>query len=218
MSYVTPTDEEIHLRRAALAPFDAQNERIWLAWYATTLMWHGVPESYLDLGSGTGAMVNMARRIGVDAWGIDVINGPEHWFIQHDLTTPIELYNSIQEGQVTWSTYTVDRVEDEVDRKRFDLITCLEVAEHLPAEAADTLCDTIARHMHKGSLLAFSAAAPGQGGEHHENLQPAWYWRSKLHERGISYREDYTRQLSHLWSWVAGPLQWVSANVQVFDA
>lgn len=38
-----------------------------------------------------------------------------------------------------------------------------------------------------------------------------------FYEVGLSYREDYTKQLSHLWSWVAGPLQWLGANVQVFD-
>lgn len=204
MSYAAPTAEEVTARRAALAPFDSLNERIWLAWYAMVVVWHGLPESYLDLGSGTGAMVNMARKLGIEAYGVDVINGPEHWFFQADLTEPL------------WIGEMAGPASPELVR-RFDLITCLEVAEHLPATAADTLCDTIARHMTRGSILAFSAAAPGQGGEHHENLQPAWYWRSKLHARGISYREDYTRQLSHLWSWAAGPLQWISANVQVFD-
>lgn len=201
MSYSAPTSEEVQVRRSQLAPFDSLNERIWLAWYASVLAWRGIPESYLDLGSGTGAMVNMARRIGIDAYGVDVINGPEHWFITHDLTKP------------GWFGIDLERG----DNRTFELISCLEVAEHLPEAAADTLCDTIARHMSQGSLLVFSAASPGQGGEHHLNLQPAWYWRSKLHARGVSYREDYTRQLSHLWSWVAGPLQWVPANVQVFD-
>lgn len=203
MSYAAPTAEEVQARRAALAPFDTLNERVWLSWYATVLSWRGIPESYLDLGSGTGAMVNMARRLGIDAWGVDVINGPEHWFIQHDLTQPLWLDD--------------DYYGVQLQRHMFDMVSCVEVAEHLPEEAADTLCDTIARHMHKGSILAFSAAAPGQGGEHHLNLQPAWYWRSKLYERGVSYRKDYTQQLSHLWAWVAGPLQWIAANVQVFD-
>lgn len=204
MSYTQPTVEEVGIRRAQLAPFDSLNERIWLAWYASVLVWRGIPESYLDLGSGTGAMVNVARRLGIDALGVDVINGPEHWFINHDLTQPL------------WIGEGVGLATPE-GCQAFELITCLEVAEHLPEAAADTLCDTVARHMVHGSVLAFSAACPGQGGEHHLNVQPAWYWRSKLHERGVSYREDYTRQLSHLWSWVAGPLQWVPANVQVFD-
>lgn len=182
--------------------------------YATILAWSGIPSSYLDLGSGTGAMVNMARRVGIDAWGVDVINGPEHWFIEHDLTQPLKIV--CHDPNERFFNATDPDLPDSLV-KTYEIITCLEVAEHLPEAAADTLCDTVARHLAKGGLLVFSAAAPGQGGEHHENLQPAWYWRSKLYERGISYREDYTRQLSHLWSWVAGPLQWVPANVQVFD-
>lgn len=217
MSYTSPTSEETLERRAQLAPFDSLNERIWLAWYASVLAWRGIPESYLDLGSGTGSMVNMAQRIGVDATGIDVINGPEHWFIHHDLTKPLYLEEFSDHGEMmgVWKPDYSVRGSSEI--KTFDLVSCLEVAEHLPEAAADTLCDTIARHMSQGSVLVFSAASPGQGGEHHLNLQPAWYWRTKFYNRGISYREDYTRQLSHLWSWVAGPLQWVPANVQVFD-
>ena len=217
MSYAAPTAEEVLARRAALAPFDSLNERIWLAWYASVLVWRGFPSSYLDLGSGTGAMVNMAQRIGIDAFGVDVVNGPEHWFIYHDLTLPLYLeeFNDHGEMEGVWkSDYSV---RGTAELKVFELITCLEVAEHLPEAAADTLCDTIARHMKSGSILVFSAAAPGQGGEHHQNLQPAWYWRSKLYDRGVSYRQDYTQQLSHLWSWIAGPLQWLPANVQVFD-
>jgi 2-polyprenyl-3-methyl-5-hydroxy-6-metoxy-1,4-benzoquinol methylase len=217
MSYTAPTAEEVQARRADLAPFDSLNERIWLSMYATILAWSGIPKSYLDLGSGTGAMVNMAQRIGVEAWGVDVINGPEHWFINHDLTKPLflEEFNDHGEMMGVWKSDYSEYHSNPI--KTFDLITCLEVAEHLPEAAADTLCDSIERHMRKGSLLVFSAANPGQGGEHHQNLQPAWYWRSKFHALGVSYREDYTRQLSHLWSWVAGPLQWVPANVQVFD-
>jgi hypothetical protein len=78
MTYTAPTTEEIAARRAQLAPFDGWNERA----FCQIVAWMGIPHSYLDLGSGTGAMVNMARKIGIEAYGVDLINGPEHWFIR----------------------------------------------------------------------------------------------------------------------------------------
>ncbi|MBY0432239.1 MAG: class I SAM-dependent methyltransferase, partial [Rhodospirillales bacterium] len=59
----------------------------------------------------------------------------------------------------------------------FDLVQCLEVAEHLPCEAADRLVESLVAH---GDLILFSAATPGQGGEHHVNEQPLDYWRNKF--------------------------------------
>jgi len=201
MSYTQPTTEEIAQRRAQLAPFDGWNERA----LCQIVAWMGIPQSYLDLGSGTGAMVNCARKLGSGAWGVDLINGPEHWFIAHDLTQPLDITNHTDQS--------------------FDLITCLEVAEHLDPDAHETLVDTIARHLRPkptedaaSGYVIFSAAPPGQGGEHHVGCRPAHEWRGMFHERGISYRDDLTRQLAHLFGYVTGPAShWLAANLQVFD-
>lgn len=216
-SYYQPSPAQIAARRAELAPFDGWNERA----FAQIVAWQGLPQSYLDLGSGTGAMVNFARKMGVDAYGVDLINGPEHWFMHHDLTQPLELSYSVNTGQPLYIppwTKENDVLADQRLPVTFPLITCLEVAEHLHADAAPILVATIARHMSVGGLLIFSAAPPGQAGEHHVNCQPARYWRSLFYEHGISYRDDYTRQLSHLLGYVTGPSShWLAANVQVFD-
>lgn len=218
MTYTAPTPEEIAQRRADLAPFDGWNERA----FCQIVAWMGVPQSYLDLGSGTGAMVNMARKMGVGAWGVDVISkgpGNEHWFIQHDLTGP--LYITTANARVVW----VESEDQRIGVERFDLITCLEVAEHLPLDAHETLVDTIARHLRPmpnyedpSGLLIFSAAPPGQAGEHHIGNRAPREWRGIFHERGISYREDLTRQLSHLIAFVSGPAShWLAANLSVYD-
>lgn len=221
MSYLQPSPQEVEERRAQLAWADPHNERILLALFATICCWREVPKSYLDLGSGTGAMVNMARKLGVDAWGVDLISegpGREHWFIQHDLSQPMMLSRNRMnaEGRYTY-TYNPDAYgNDGYTAHQFDIITCLEVAEHLPEEGSRALVDTIGRHISNTGVVIFSAAPPGQGGEHHVNNRPAWEWRDMFYEVGLGYQEEYTRQLSHLWSWVAGPLQWLGANVQVF--
>lgn len=212
--YRNPTPADVAARRAQLAPLDGWNERA----FCQIVAWAGLPARYLDLGSGTGAMVNMARKIGVEAFGVDVINGPEHWFIHHDLTRPLYFAESADgAGLVSVVREGWEQLGD--PDPQFDLITCLEVAEHLPEDAAPVLAATIARHLAKGGRLLFSAAPPGQRGEHHVNCQPAGYWRSLLYEHGVSYRDDYTRQLAHLLGYVTGPAShWLAANLQVFDA
>ena len=215
MSYTNPTPEEVEDRRDQLARFDIWNEKAFLALFACILTIHDYPRSYLDIGSGTWAMVNMARKVGMQAYGIDLINGPEHWFIKHNLEEKIQLSYAgddrmipVLPGAYELDKYTVSQ---------FDLVTCLEVAEHIHERYSNNLVETISRHVKPGGIMIFSSAPPGQSGENHVNCQPAEYWRSKFFESGLSYRKDYTMQLAHLWAWVAGPMMWLGSNIQVFD-
>lgn len=170
-------------------------------------------------------MVNMSRRLGVEAYGVDLIcEGPgrEHWFVKHDLEEPLHIWYPDLEGRAFHypERYHDQNVHVPSDHYplRFEVVTCLEVAEHISCDRSSILVETIVRHVEPGGLLVFSAAAPGQSGEHHMNARPSWEWREMFYEVGLSYRDDYTKQLSHLWSWVAGPLMWLGANVQVFDS
>ncbi len=107
---------------------------------------------------------SVAKRGIVDARGIDgdyVDRGalliPASDFTAHDLAEPLNL-----------------------DRK-FDLVQCLEVAEHVPAEHADTLIGQLVAH---SDVILFSAAVPGQGGEFHVNEQPPGYWVERFARQG----------------------------------
>jgi SAM-dependent methyltransferase len=125
------------------------------------------PMSVLDVGCGPGVWLAEWSRIGVEeVVGVDgdyvprnTLAIPEGAFRAIDISQPFDL------GQ------------------RFDLVMCLEVAEHLPEAHADTLIDNICRH---GDLIMFSAAVPGQGGEFHVNEQPYEYWRTKFAARGYA--------------------------------
>lgn len=64
---------------------------------------------------------------------------------------------------------------------RFDLALCIEVAEHLQPEHADTLVETLVA---SADRIYFSAARPGQGGEGHHNEQDKAYWLSKFSQHG----------------------------------
>ena len=131
------------------------------------------PESILDVGCGQGVWcaawkkAGVEQVVGVDGTHVDAgaLKIPVEDFVAHDLSQAFDL------------------------GRTFDLVMSLEVAEHLPASSADDFVDSLTRH---GSLVMFSAAVPGQGGESHVNEQSYGYWRSKFACRG--YRcFDYIR-------------------------
>ncbi len=122
------------------------------------------PTSVLDVGCGQGEFL---EALGVsDSVGVDVFPNEDTLyasFVQHDLTEPLDL------------------------ERKFDVVLCLEVGEHLHEEAAGTLVDTIARH---GDSVVFSAAVPGQTGYGHVNCQPHEYWHDKFGKRGFECVDD----------------------------
>jgi SAM-dependent methyltransferase len=136
------------------------------------------PGSVLDVGCGRGVWLAEWMRCGTrDVCGVDgsylrsdrlVI--PQDRFTAHDLSRPFGL------------------------GRRFDLVQCLEVAEHIEASAADRLIESLTRH---GDVILFSAAVPGQGGVHHVNEQPPEYWREKFACRGYTVYDPWRSKLRY---------------------
>lgn len=119
------------------------------------------PESVIDIGCGTGSWLSVAKQLGAKRiMGIDGIHVDrsmlcisEDEFLQHNLTRPLSV------------------------KERYDLAICLEVAEHLPEEAADNIVNILCSH---SDVVLFSAAIPGQGGQFHINEQWPVYWQKKF--------------------------------------
>jgi hypothetical protein len=124
------------------------------------------PVSVIDVGCGAGFwLAEFARRGVRDYLGVDgayvpaeLLQIPSPRFLAHDLRQPIEL------------------------RRRFDMAMSLEVAEHLPAEAADTFVQSLGT---LSDVVLFSAAVPGQGGTDHINEQWPAYWFQRFAKQGF---------------------------------
>lgn len=135
-------------------------------------------KSVLDVGCGRGMWLarwlrNGASEVfGVDGPYIDVgqLHVPRSSFLARDVSQPFSL------------------------GRRFDLVESLEVGEHLPAASADAFVDNLVAH---GSLVLFSAAIPGQGGENHINEQPWEYWREKFATRGFETFDFLRPRMAH---------------------
>jgi hypothetical protein len=122
-------------------------------------------QSVCDIGSGRGAWLVEWQRAGVvDFLGVDggyvdvskLLIAPQR-FVTKDLTKPFDL------------------------GRTFDLVTSLEVGEHIVPEATDVYVGNLCRH---SDAILFSAATPGQGGTFHVNEQTYDFWRTRFSARG----------------------------------
>lgn len=125
-----------------------------------------LPSSVLDIGCGTGTWVRAALDAGVsDVIGVDGVQippeqllFPHERFLVRDLTAPLDL------------------------GRRFDAAICLEVGEHLERAYANTLVRTLTTH---SDCVVFSAAAPGQNGQHHVNCEAIGEWQKRFNDAGF---------------------------------
>lgn len=124
------------------------------------------PASVLDVGCGVGSWLAEWEIRGVtDVFGIDgeyvaesALEIAREKFQPKDLRTPFSL------------------------GRRFDLVECLEVAEHLDEPYADGFVESLVSH---ADTILFSAAIPGQTGNHHVNEQWPSYWIPKFEKLGF---------------------------------
>ena len=180
---------------------DEHSQRCLLAAFAHL----GIPKRMLDIGCGTGRLVETACSLGAYAVGVDIAlpegerllsNGR---LLERDLSAPLIL----SERELGHHA------------EGFDLVVCLETAEHIPEPSAQTFCGNLARHL--SNWLIFTAAHPGQKGVGHVNEQPPSYWRRRLEVCGLGFERGKTEELRSTWLRACGPCWWLPRNLQVFS-
>ena len=154
------------------------------------------PATAMDVGCGTGTLLQALRSCGVPGLGLEV--------------SAAGIERCRQRGL---EVRPFDLERDELPSlERRDLVACMEVAEHLPASCADRLVDLLCR---AGRNVAFAAAPPGQGGTDHVNEQPNQYWVRKFEDRGFRYDEPLSMRWRAIWK-ERGVASWYSDNIMVF--
>lgn len=124
-------------------------------------------KSVIDIGCGNGSWLNMAKQLGIiNIKGIDGVQVPQaELLINKDEFLQVDLQKPFKEDS------------------KYDLAICLEVAEHLHEDAAQTIVNTICSY---SDVILFSAAIPNQGGQNHLNEQWPDYWQEKFEVNGFS--------------------------------
>jgi SAM-dependent methyltransferase len=126
------------------------------------------PKSVVDVGCGLGAFLKVFKDCGVD----DVLGIDGSW-CSRDL-----LFRNIKPEEF---------IETDLEKKisigkKFDMVICLEVAEHLSPERADGFVRDLTL---LGDVVLFSAAIPRQGGFNHINEQWLDYWEARFENNGF---------------------------------
>lgn len=135
------------------------------------------PMSVLDVGCGIGHWLQAFLHHGVnDVCGVDgkhvsadALKISADQFIAHDL----------------------QHIDTLKLNRKYDLVICLEVAEHLPEGKAEILIDFLVRHC---EYILFSAAIPHQTGENHINEQPFGYWQKLFSDKGFELVDIFRKR------------------------
>jgi len=154
----------------------------------------GAPTSVVDFGCGLGTWLAVLQRLvpGCEVTGVDHPGVTQaDLLIPRDRFVPSDLQRAI-----------------DLERK-FDLCMSIEVAEHLPPDAARQFVQSLTRHSDR---ILFSAAMPGQGGHLHVNEQWPSYWAKLFADQG--YRcFDFIRP--QVWTEASIPI-WYRQNILFF--
>jgi SAM-dependent methyltransferase len=152
--------------------------------------------SVIDVGCGTGALLAAFRDAGCDVLGFEYADAGLASCERRRL--PVQKFNLIH---------------DAFPICHADLVVSFEVAEHLPMRCADRY---VALLCSMASIIAMSAATPGQGGTDHINEQPHSYWIEKFNARNYLLDSVVSQTLRDEWhkSGVVAP--WYCDNAMIF--
>jgi 2-polyprenyl-3-methyl-5-hydroxy-6-metoxy-1,4-benzoquinol methylase len=127
------------------------------------------PRTALDAGCGLGFLVEELRRRGVDARGVEISE-----FALSQI--PDELRPYVRAGSVT----------EDLDGP-FDIVTCVEVLEHVPEVDART---AVARLAAAAPRVLFSSTPDDFAEPTHVNVRPRGYWVGLFAEHGLEPGEE----------------------------
>jgi SAM-dependent methyltransferase len=126
--------------------------------------------SVLDVGCGIGVWMKIfARDAGAEVLGIDIEELPQsQLLVEKSLILNLDIAAPFDLG------------------RHFDLVLCLETAEHIETEHSSALIESLGRH---GNVILFSAALPGQIGLHHINEQLPEFWIERFTRIGFNLHD-----------------------------
>ena len=155
------------------------------------------PNTIVDVGCGTGALLEALRRGGCQVLGLEYSEAALQYCRSRNLDV--------------WK-FDLER-DTLADDRTFDVAISMEVAEHLPEKISGRYVALLAR---LSSVIVFTAASPGQGGLDHVNEQPPSYWISKFQALGFVYDEELSRLWRESWRETAVVAWWYFQNLMIF--
>lgn len=154
---------------------------------------YGTPDSMIDIGSGSGPWSKVALELGVSK--VSCIEGD--WI--KDLPTFISK-----------SHFRYFDLEKPLDiKEKYELLICLEVAEHISKARAKTFIQDLCK---LSDLILFSAAIPGQSGTNHINEKWLSDWASDFSKFNYGVIDDIR---AVIWN-IPEIDDWYKQNIVIF--
>jgi SAM-dependent methyltransferase len=159
-------------------PYEEENWRLFFGAVADAIVAQLAPATVLDAGCAKGFLVSALRERGVDASGFDLSEVAV-------AEAPESVRDHVRVGSLT-----------EPIEGRYDLITCIEVIEHLdPADAATAVANLAA-----ATDRVLLSSTPGDRDEPtHVNIQPPERWSQMFAAHGMF--RDFRHDPAYLSPW-----------------
>jgi SAM-dependent methyltransferase len=155
------------------------------------------PGRVVDVGCGTGALLQALRARGCEVFGLEYSEAALAYCRNRGL-------------EVTKFNVEKDTLGNE---HAFDVAVSMEDAEHLPERIADRYVDLLTR---LSSVIVFTAAPPGQSGADHVNEQPPSYWITKFQQRGFQHARELSQRWREHWKASGYVESWYYQNLMIF--
>jgi SAM-dependent methyltransferase len=136
------------------------------------------PASVLDAGCGMGFLVEALRNRGIEAWGVDVSG-----YAISQVHESVRDYCSVSSLSEPFS-------------RRYDLITCIEVVEHIPAAEIDAVMANLCQATDR---LLLSTSPHDYAEATHVNVRQPQDWSAMLAREG--FLRDFDHDSSYLTPW-----------------
>ena len=158
-----------------------QRDEVWLAFFdqiAKRIIEQFEPKTVLDAGCAWGFLVEAFRNRGVEAFGVDI----SEYAIQN-VHPDIKPY--------CWNGSIIEPFP-----QKYDLITCIEVLEHLPQQEAEKAIENLCAHANE---IVFSSTPFDYKEATHFNVHNPDYWVEQFARYGF-YR-DMEADVTCITSW-----------------
>jgi len=138
------------------------------------------PETVLDAGCAMGFLVEALRQRNVQAWGIDISE------------------YAIRNVHPDFQPYCqVGSIIEPFPHPRYDLIVCIEVLEHLPAEQAEKAIANLCQH---SDDILFSSTPFDYKEATHFNVRPPEFWAEGFARNGFFRDVDFDASFITPWA------------------